>query len=507
MRRSLLVYVLCAAVAAIGMVIPASARSAMLVKATTTTTVATDVTSSDYDSWVTITAKVSSPGATPTGSVTLTDISNGSVLATPALKNGTATFRTAALAPGNRKIQAHYNGSTAFAASTSAGISFLVSSFSSVANAYQINPAHEGFQKSGAPNAESVLFFDRWHVTFGQDTEVSYPLIAGGRVFVTINQPLSSGGCCTSVQALDAKTGSADWGAQVSGTMASSTLAYDGQRVFVLNRDGTLTAYAAATGSVIWSKRLTGQISFMAPPTAYNTNVYVSGAGNGGTLYAVSEASGAVRWTASVKNGDGSSPAVDNSGVFLSFACHQDYRFSFHGTVMWHKDPGCQGLRGSTPALHGSRVYMRGDGDYPLIYDKASGTQLSSFVSDAPPAFFSDMYLLQGGKVADASQTGGGTLGRWTFGDGTLVLPAVVGGSYVYAVSRGGDVYAIDSSTGNQVWTVNVGVRVNGGPTAGMALGNNLLVVPAGSTLSAFGDSSLTSPGTRHPALAGQPTH
>src|SRR5258708_7081330 len=295
------------------------------------------------------------PGATPTGSVTLTDISTGCVLATPALKNGTATFRTAALAPGNRKIQAHYNGSTAFAASTSAGISFLVSSFSSVANAYQINPAHDGFQKSGAPNAESVLFFDRWHVTFGQDTEVSYPLIAGGRVFVTINQPLSSGGCCTSVQALDAKTGSTDWGAQVVGTMASSTLAYDCQRVFVLNRDGTLIAYAAATGSVIWSKRLTGQISFMAPPTAYNTNVYVSGAGNGGTLYAVSEASGAVRWTAPVKNGDGSSPAVDNSGVLLSFPCHQDYRFRFPGHVIRPKAPDSRGTHPRPPTCPRTR--------------------------------------------------------------------------------------------------------------------------------------------------------
>src|SRR5260221_13931729 len=329
--------------------------------------------------------------------------------------------------------------------------------------------------------------------------------MAGGRVFVTINQPLSSGGCCTSVQALDAKTGSTDWGAQVSGTMASSTLAYDGQRVFVLSRDGTLIAYAAATGSVIWSKRLTGQISFMAPPTAYNTNVYVSGAGNGGTLYAVSEASGAVRWTAPVKNGDGSSPAVDNSGVFLSFACHQDYRFSFHGTVMWHKDPGCEGLRGSTPALHGSRVYMRGDGDYPLIYDKASGTQLSSFVSDAPPAFFSDMYLLQGGKVADASQTGGGTLGRWTFGDGTLVLPAVVGGSYVYAVSRGGGVYALDSSTGNQGWTGNVGGRVNGGPTPRMGARHKILVFPAGPTPTALCGPSPPSPPPPPPAPAGPP--
>jgi len=335
------------------------------------------------------------------------------------------------------------------------------------------------------------LFFEKWNVTLGRDTEVSYPLIAGGRVFVTVSKLLTSGSscCATTVEALDAATGGSDWFAYVNGAMSNSTLAYDGQRVFVLDRDGTLTAYAAATGRLIWSKRLTGQISFIAPPTAYDGIVYVSGAGNGGTLYAVSEASGAVRWTAPVENGDGSSPAVDNSGVYLSFACHQDYRFNLRGNLVWHKDPGCQGLRGSTPALHGSSVYVRGDRDYPLILSKSSGTQVGSFVSDTPPAFWSDMYLLQDGKLAAASQANGGTSGRWTFGDGTLILPPVVAGGYVYAASSAGNVYAVAPSSGQQVWTDNVGTSVTGGPETGMAIGGGLLVVPAGSTLTAFGNT------------------
>jgi outer membrane protein assembly factor BamB len=488
-RLSRWVLFICPAAVAVAMVVPASASIAVAAKAATTTTVAASVTSSSYDSPVTITAHVTSAAGTPTGSVTLADASNGSILATPALSGGTVTFTTAALAPGTRKIMARYNGSTHFARSSSAGLSIPVTlADDGVATAYQIDPGHDGFQARGWPNP-TTLFFQKWNVALGGDTEVSYPLIAGGRVFVTVSQllPYGSNCCGTVMKALDAATGRTDWFAYVKGVMSHATLAYDGQRVFALNPDGTLTAYAAATGRVIWSKRLTGQISFIAPPTAYDGIIYVSGAGNGGTLYAVSEASGAVRWTAPVENGDGSSPAVDNSGVYLSFACHQDYRFNLRGRLVWHKDAFCQGLRGSTPALHGNRVYMRGDRDYPLIFSKSSGTDVGSFVSDTPPAFYSDMYLLQHGKLAAASQISGGTSGRWTFGDGTLILPPVAAGGYVYAASRAGNVYAVETFSGQQVWTVNLGATVIGGPETGMAIGGGLLVVPTGSTLTAFG--------------------
>jgi hypothetical protein len=54
-----------------------------------------------------------------------------------------------------------------------------------------------------------------------------------------------------------------------------------------------------------------GQYAFTAPPTAYDGIVYVSGAGVGATVHAISEASGIVQWKRSVANGDKSSPAVD----------------------------------------------------------------------------------------------------------------------------------------------------------------------------------------------------
>jgi hypothetical protein len=70
--------------------------------------------SAAQDSWVTFTARVSASGGVPTGSVTFTDVSNGSVLDTAALANGTAAFSTASLAPGTRNIIASYAGSSGF---------------------------------------------------------------------------------------------------------------------------------------------------------------------------------------------------------------------------------------------------------------------------------------------------------------------------------------------------------------------------------------------------------
>jgi len=76
--------------------------------------------------------------------------------------------------------------------------------------------------------------------------------------------------------------------------------------VFTVNYSGTLTAFNAATGATDWSRALPGQSAFTSPPTAADGYVYTGGAGSGGTVYAVSEASGQIAWTAAVENGDDS---------------------------------------------------------------------------------------------------------------------------------------------------------------------------------------------------------
>jgi outer membrane protein assembly factor BamB len=222
--------------------------------------------------------------------------------------------------------------------------------------AYQIDPRHDGNQRNGILNVSRLT--RKWSVKLGRsgccDAEagdVSYPIIAGGRVFVTVENASSYGG---RLYALSARSGATLWSVGLPGTYGFSALAYDRGHLFGLNYDGVLTAFAARTGHELWASQMPGQWAFTAPPTAYNGVVYVSGAGDGGTVYAVSETSGAVKWTARVMNGDASSPAVDSTGVYVSYDGQQDYRFSLGGRLLWHHRTCCEGGGGSTAVLHGS---------------------------------------------------------------------------------------------------------------------------------------------------------
>jgi outer membrane protein assembly factor BamB len=484
--------------AAAGLIAPAAAIAAPASEQAliaTKTTLTSSSASINRDSWVKFTARVGAATGTPTGSVTFTDVSNGSILDTAKLSNGTATFSTAALAPGSRSIVAHYRGTSTFAASTSATLGIAVAQTGSFATAYQVDSRHDGQQAGGTLSAASLT--RKWSVTLGGTTEygpapVSYPVIAGGRVFVTVE---NSQGYGTELYALNAGTGATDWSVGLGGLYYFSALTYDGQRIFALNYNGVLTAFVASTGHELWSIQMPGQYAFTAPPTAYDGVVYVSGAGQGGTVYAVSEADGVVRWTGSVQNGDKSSPAVDDTGAYVSYACQQDYRFSLRGHLVWHYSTACEGGGGSTAVLHGSSLYARGSTglDTPIMLSKSSGTSTGSFASATAPAFGStNMYTLQSGDLLAVDPSG--SPDRWEFGNGTLVAAPVVNGGVVYAGSSDGTVYGVSTSSGAKVWSGTAGSTIlppdeqNADVLVGTAIGGGLLVVPAGNVLTAFGN-------------------
>ena len=461
--------------------------------ANTSTTLTASATSVAQDSWVTFQAQVTSNAGPPAGSVTFTDASNGSILGTSALVSGTATLTTAALAPGTRQLVARYGGSTSSAPSSSAALAISVAQVGSDAVTYQIDPAHDGSQAFGAPAASTLT--EQWKVTLGGTggslagaNDVSYPVIAGGRVFVTVEGSDTYG---THLYALDASTGATDWSVGLAGTYGFSALAYDGQVIFALNYDGLLTAFSASTGTELWATQMPDQWAFTAPPTAYDGVVYVSGAGYGGYVYAVSEADGVVQWEGTVQNGDKSSPAVDDSGVYVSYACQQDYRFSLSGNLVWHHTTSCEGGGGSTAVLDGSNVYARGAHDAPVILSQSAGATLGTFASQTAPAFDSNsMYTIDNGYLVAVDPSG--SPDRWTFGDGTLVTAPVVAGGAVFVGSTTGTVYAVSATTGQQIWTGMAGSVIvgpdeqNADVLVGLAVGDGLLVVPAGNALAAF---------------------
>ena len=347
--------------------------------------------------------------------------------------------------------------------------------------AYQISIAHAGY--SADPSITAPLS-RKWSVSFSGG--VSYPLIVGSRVYVTVAIGDGSG---TELYALNKNTGKTVWSQQITSTYPWSNAAYDAGQVFVVNSDGGLTAFNATTGALNWSEQLPGQYFFTSPPTASNGVVYVGGAGSAGTLYAVSETSGAVLWTQSVANGDDSSPALNASSVFVSYACGLTYSFNrTSGAEQWFSNSSCEGGGGKTAVVSGGKVYARDPDLGNKLLNARTGALLGTFQAGPAPAFdgSTGLFLYNGTLTASS---GSATL--WSFtGDGGLDTAPIAVGDTAYVGSSSGELYGLNVTSGSVVWSTNVGAAISAPdeqnvaqPLTGLGAGRGLLVVPAGDTL------------------------
>jgi len=363
---------------------------------------------------------------------------------------------------------------------------------------FQIDATHKGsitIQQLSPPLRQ------RWTVNFGQP--ISYPLIADGKVFVTVNN--APGG--TTLFALNATNGATIWSFNLGGTFWWSAVCYENGRVFAINFDGLLRSFDGATGNVNWSVQLPGQHSFTAPPTVLNGVIYTSGAGSGGTVYAVNANSGAILWTKSVVNGDKSSPAVTSEGVYVSYACPNVYKLDpATGAEIWRYSTGCSGGGGRTPALYSGRLYVRDSFD--TIFDSSNGSIIGTFNAKNNPAFSGDRgFFLDGphpfgtfGTLVARDVVSNSVL--WTFaGDGFLQSAVLVVNNYVYVGSSQGNLYAVNAATGQQVWVTATGdsipfVNENSAaqPLTSFAAAEGLLVVPTSTKLIAYEAGDTTPP-------------
>jgi outer membrane protein assembly factor BamB len=354
--------------------------------------------------------------------------------------------------------------------------------------AYQIDIAHAG------ASAEDVRppLVEKWSVDFGQP--ISYPLIVNGTVFVTVRDSEGRG---TTLFAMSETDGSVLWHRLIPGTYPWANAAYDNGTVFVVNSNGVLSAYSAARGHLLWSEQLPGQYSFTSAPTAQGGVVYVGGAGTGGTLYAVDEATSAVLWTQGVENGDESSPALSGGRVFVSYACPQTYAFKrATGSLHWRYHGDCEGGGGKTPALYRGRLYVRDDHFGPTsgdILDTRTGDRIGGFTSGPIPAFDRGRGFVLNQGTLQAFTVDGWVL-NWGFaGDGGLATAPIVVDHLVYVGSSTGELYALREGSPKVVWKTNVGQPIPAPdeqnvsqPLTGLGAGDGLIVIPTDSTLVAY---------------------
>jgi len=377
---------------------------------------------------------------------------------------------------------------------TSATSFTVTSTVSGLAVTYQIGVDHAGVQTD--PSLKPP-FAKRWSVDLGNTA--SYPVIAAGKVFVTTAQG-PPGVYGTYLYALDQATGAIVWQTTIAGTYSFSAAAYDNGQVFVVNYNGLLEAFSAATGTLAWANQLS-QSSFTSPPTAANGVVYVGGAGGGGTVYAVDEVTGGLISSASVMNGDDSSPALANGNVYVGYACDQAYGFGQTTlSALWHYSTDCEGGGGKTVVVTGGRVYTRDQLRGNDVLDASTGALLGTWapITSNPllPAIDGTTvyWLNPSTHVLTAQNVSDGST-RWTFtGDGQLDMAPIVlvsaGGEFVVEGSQSGTVSALDTN-GNVVWQGTVPSipppdEWNADQRAGFGAGQGLLVVPSGTIVTAF---------------------
>jgi outer membrane protein assembly factor BamB len=348
------------------------------------------------------------------------------------------------------------------------------------AMSFHMNPSHTAAVNF---NAASLPAASLWSVNLGG--AASYAIIAGGRVFVTVVDGQDS-----DLYALNATTGATVWGPiQLSG---NANAAYEAGVLFVENGSAYaghfLTAYDAATGVVEWTASPSGSW-FVAPPVALGGLVYTL---NNGEVSAYGASAGDLIWTGGVSGTSGSLAATAD-GIYGSAPCTTVALQPALGTVLWSNNTGCEGGGGDTPVVAGTTLYSPISGFYTGInFNAETGVQLGNFSLNSIPAANASTAFALNNSTLQAVSLSNNQL-QWSFaGDGSLSGPPIIVNSWVFVGSSNGNLYAVDATSGNQVWTQNLGTGIQSGVDgtgqnySGLAAGDGLLVVPSGNSVTAY---------------------
>jgi outer membrane protein assembly factor BamB len=368
----------------------------------------------------------------------------------------------------------------------------LAPSGPSQAVTFLVNVAHTAAQPGDRLAPPLTLLWSRQ-----LRSSVSYPVIAAGKVFVTVGRRNPGvNPSLPSLLALDEDSGATVWGPVALGPSGTGWAAatYDDGRLFVLDTAGVLRAFDADSGRALWKVTLPrGDLSgafWNAPPTAAGGVVYTSGMGR---VSALDGASGALLWSTPVNGGDHSAPALGDGSLFVAYAC-ADYRLdAADGQVRWTHGRCSGGGGGETALLTPTQVYARNVAYGNSVLAVATGSVLGTFVGFEPPAVSGTGRYFLAGRTLRRDDAGSVL---WSFdGDGALATPPLVVGDLVYVGSGSGRLFAVDAASGSQRWSTNVGVAFTGaqrdgsanfGPPPALAEAHGLLVAPAGRSLFAF---------------------
>ena len=316
------------------------------------------------------------------------------------------------------------------------------------------------------------------------DLLFSSPAIVDGRVYFTTGD--------RRIIVLDEQSGELIWEQETSGPVNSSP-AIAGDYVFYGLRDGRMVALDRNTGEMLWDFQ-TNNFVFSSP--AVKNGIAYLGSGDG-RLYAFDAKTGDLRWAYQAKNSIVTSPAV-NDEVVAVISQGRTLHIVDINTGKLRLDYRLAAATNGSPVFNGDLLYMADEAGLvwavdwrkrTLPFEKTARwirTQLFvwGMVNTLPPLKgfvwatrtrrenFSTTPAVSGemlyigsfsGNLFALDQTTGEEM--WTFrADSAILASPAVAGQTVYIGDKEGRLYAVDALTGEQQWTFQAKGRIDASP-------------------------------------------
>ena len=273
-----------------------------------------------------------------------------------------------------------------------------------------------------------------------------------------------------------------------TGSFVYSSAAVSDGLVFVASYDTNVYAIDEYSGQQKWSF-YTGSVIFSSPAVA-NGVVYV-GSRNGGILYALDEQTGSEIWGRGYLNYFiASSPVVADGKVFYSSwcsaSCFQNGQFvaldAATGAAVWANATLPSSSVSSSPAVDSGRVFFGLDDGSVTALNETNGKAIwrvvpggGTLIRNAPAVAYGRVFVGSANRFFALDETTGAT--AWSFNTANFnTTSAVVNNGVVYFGTGRGNVYAVNATTGTQIWGVlAAGAAISSSPA--LSLGSKMILV------------------------------
>ena len=355
---------------------------------------------------------------------------------------------------------------------------------------FHCNAAHTNSPDNIAPETYDLLWCS--NSIWGRDVIPSVlttsPVVVGGVVYVGAD----GGG----VRAYNTTSGTIIWNA-LSGSSVSSPAVVGGV-AYVGVGNGFNYALNASTGAVIWNA---SRGSSDSSPAVAN-DVFYDCSDDGQSvvsLIARNASTGVLLWNSTISGNSEGSPVVVENRVYVSA---DGYLYAFNattGALQWRRYV-CMGNTYDTPTVAEGKVYIKcegatSDGDVLGAFDVNTGASVWNSTihsSDGSTPCIADGILYVGsnpdGVFALNASTGAQI---WNFPKSTWYASPALAGGIVYICSHDGNIYGLNATTGAQLWSRFLGP---GGVSCSPAIGGGILcIIDVNGCLCAFGKANQAS--------------